>query len=595
MPATLVFASGRRYSLEELERAFKPEPVNPGWHWLGPPPARMAAVAGDSDTDELGAGIELPPLEIENIKKAARNLPSTGKYRTVTNGRAEVRGYDLSDYDSWLKCALLPSAYAMVEHPEHEAEIRALFHEVSAKGVTGPYSDGRDVGEKNDQKLDGEIARIRNGHSRPDHPTIYRWISMLEESGGANPGSGATDDCGGTNHGETSPTSAGSGWQAAQVRTPRIEAAPFVWVDPAFLPTRKWIYDRHYIRGYVSATVARGGVGKSALGIVEALAITTGRDLLGVRPSEQTNVWLWNGEDPMDELQRRITAASLHHGVTPAEFKDRLYVNSGRDTEIVIATETKDGALIHSPVIEEVVRTIKEHDIGVFIIDPFVSSHRVSENDNNKIDMVVKTWSRIADQTRCAVELVHHSRKTNGADATVEDARGASALNAAARSVRVLNPMTPADAEKLGIQNARQYVRIENGKANLAPPSDKAKWFHLLSVGLGNGTPSAPADEVGVAVPWAWPDALAGITDAHLRSVKQAFAGGPWRKDAQARDWAGHAVAAGLGLNLQDPAHKAKVKSLIKSWLTNGMLIEISGKGGKGKTCPFVQVGTWPI
>ena len=141
MQATLVFASGRRYSLEDLERAFKPPPLTlDGTRWGRL--LRGSKIVPARDTDELAAGIELPPLDLEMITSAARSLPSTGKYRTFANGQAEVRGYDLSDYDSWLKCALLPAAYAMVEHPEHEAEIRALFHEVSAKGVNGPYDPG---------------------------------------------------------------------------------------------------------------------------------------------------------------------------------------------------------------------------------------------------------------------------------------------------------------------------------------------------------------------------------------------------------------------------------------------------------------------
>jgi hypothetical protein len=91
-----------------------------------------------------------------------------------------------------------------------------------------------------------------------------------------------------------------------------VKATPFVWVPPAALPQRRFLYGGHYVRRFISTTVAPGGVGKSSLGIVEALAIATGRDLLGVRPDEQTNVWLWNGEDPLDELQRRVTAAAVY-------------------------------------------------------------------------------------------------------------------------------------------------------------------------------------------------------------------------------------------------------------------------------------------
>ena len=61
--------------------------------------------------------------------------------------------------------------------------IRDLFHEVSAKGVSGPYDPGSGVGRENEKKLDDEIARIRRTGPRPDRPSINRWVSMAEESG----------------------------------------------------------------------------------------------------------------------------------------------------------------------------------------------------------------------------------------------------------------------------------------------------------------------------------------------------------------------------------------------------------------------------
>jgi hypothetical protein len=100
--------------------------------------------------------------------------------------------------------------------------------------------------------------------------------------------------------------------------------------------------------------VAPGGVGKSSLAIVELLAIATGRPLLGRMPDESCPVWYWNGEDPMDELNRRIMAACLHYKIRPEELEGRFFVNSGRTTPIVIAEKTRDGVTIHKPVIDQI-------------------------------------------------------------------------------------------------------------------------------------------------------------------------------------------------------------------------------------------------
>src|SRR5918994_130924 len=44
----------------------------------------------------------------------------------------------------------------------------------------------------------------------------------------------------------------------------RIRAIPFRWRDPQAIPPRRWLYARHYVRKFVTATVAPGGLGKSS-------------------------------------------------------------------------------------------------------------------------------------------------------------------------------------------------------------------------------------------------------------------------------------------------------------------------------------------
>jgi RecA-family ATPase len=143
--------------------------------------------------------------------------------------------------------------------------------------------------------------------------------------------------------------------------------------------------------------------------------------------------------------------------------------------------------MIAEPVVEAVIDAILDNKIDVVIIDPFVSSHRVTENDNMAMELVAKKWTAIADETNTAVELIHHTKKTGGADATVEEGRGAVALLAAVRSAQVLNKMTPDEGAKAGVDNHRQFFKVDNGKANLAPPPEGKDWYRIVSVPLGNG------------------------------------------------------------------------------------------------------------
>lgn len=346
----------------------------------------------------------------------------------------------------------------------------------------------------------------------------------------------------------------------------RLTATPYRWRDPTTIPPRRFIYGRHYIRKFVSLTLAPGGVGKSSLAIVEALAIATGRALLGILPDARANVWLWNGEDPSEELDARVAAVMLHFGISPEEVEGRLFIDNGRDTPLVIARQEKAGTVVAEPVVADLVATIRENEIGVVIVDPFVSSHRVTENDNNAVDTVAKTWNRIAELTGCAVELIHHVRKTGANEITVEDGRGAIALHGAARSARVLNPMTQDEAELFGVENRRLHFRVTNGKSNLAPPPEKSDWHKIEGVEIGNG------DSIAVITSWQLPELTSGVTPQHMEEVRRRLGEKPMRKDPRSPEWAGYMVAHVLGADLEAKGERARVNRCLSMWVASGAI-----------------------
>lgn len=363
---------------------------------------------------------------------------------------------------------------------------------------------------------------------------------------------------------------------------------PFVWRDPALIPPRPWLYGRHLLRGQASVTVAPGGLGKSSLSIVEALAIVTNRELLGETVHETgLSVWLFNLEDPKAELERRIAAAMQHHGIGADELGGRLFYDSGRERELCTAIQTREGAQIIEPAYDDLARQIRARKIDVLVIDPFVSSHQVSENDNGAIDLVAKKWAMLADECNCSIELVHHTRKTNGEEATTEAARGASSLLSAARSGRVLNRMTNDERESAGIpaDDKTTYFAVTRDKANLAPAGAR-QWRHMAPVQLANG------DNVGVAEEWTWPDTFDGMTVADLLAVQNAIDGKqPRYSDQAGSEWVGVIVANVLGLDVTKD--KRRIKRMIETWLKSGALIKGTKVGPIRKPVPTVEVGEW--
>ena len=380
----------------------------------------------------------------------------------------------------------------------------------------------------------------------------------------------------------------------------RFEPTPYAFPEPASIPPRQWLYGSHYIRGFVSATVAQGGIGKSSLTIVEALAIASGKPLLGTEPKGVHRVWLWNGEDPRDELNRRIAAAMQHYGLTREDVADRLLVDTGMEQEIVLARQARNGATISEPVAAALASAIESSGVDLLIVDPLVSSHKVTENDNAAIDLVVKRWGKLAFAMNAAIDLVHHVRKTNGAEVTVEDARGASALVNGARSVRALTRMTSTEGGKLGIAEPSRYFRSGGVPKNnlalaVAAPAEKAVWFTLVSEPLGNGPgvdlgTLMDGDRVGVVTRAELSDMAQSHNQDRLAEVLQIIRQGEWREDVRAGDaWVGHAAAEALGLDGADKTARAEINAVLRQLRSQGLIRTVSRKDQSRHQRRFVE------
>lgn len=392
-----------------------------------------------------------------------------------------------------------------------------------------------------------------------------------------------------------------------------ITASPFDPIDPTKIPKREWLYGRHYIRKFVSATVAPSGVGKSSLTIVEALAMASGKPLLKQEIHKGPHrVWMWNGEDPMDELQRRVSAAMMHFGLTHEDIAGRLFVDTGREKEIVMAIDARDGATIQKPVSHAVTETLLTNKIDAVIVDPFVSTHRVSENDNGAIDLVTKEWARIADRCRCSVELVHHVRKLNGEETTVEHSRGAVSLLATSRSARAISRMSKREAEDLGLESMLgRLFRFSDGKNNLAPPaSDATAWMKLENVSLGNGDGDGldkvvTGDQVGVVTVYEGGGIGSGGAqgqsfgegdlDRLLAGVREAQRLGANRQSFKSGDlWVGRYIARALELDAEDKADRARVKRTLDRLVAAGHVKEVNRTDAHRTKRVFVEIVEQP-
>jgi RecA-family ATPase len=259
-------------------------------------------------------------------------------------------------------------------------------------------------------------------------------------------------------------------------------------IDISRIKPRDWLLGYRYLAGYVTLTVAPGGVGKSLWTILEGLSIASGKQITHDPVRQDGAVWIYNTEDPYDELERRIVAAARYHKLTRADTQ-RLYYTSGYDKPLTFAKYDEGNRPgLNEGLIGHMIGFIREKAIRLLIIDPFVECHQVKENDNDAINLVMQGFRRIALETGCALGLVHHSSKGTDANSrgNADKARGASALVSAARVAHTLYPMTSKEGKDylLPAGDHRWYVRVDNAKSNLAPPTERYTWYKKQSVQL---------------------------------------------------------------------------------------------------------------
>jgi hypothetical protein len=372
----------------------------------------------------------------------------------------------------------------------------------------------------------------------------------------------------------------------------RFVAKPFVVRPPSKIPPRDKLFADHYYRELLSATVGPAGIGKTSLQLIESVGMAAGRDLLtGKRLKKPLRVWYWNLEDPYEELERRVAAIVLHYGLTQGDIGWRLFINSGRDQELVIGERGKDGDLICRPTVNALIFECSKRRIDVLIADPFVSLHRMPENDNTAIDMVAKAWGSIGSACNCSTELTIHVRKlpTGISEFTDDDARGASAQKGAARIMRVVNAMNKTDAEKFGISEKERgyYFNVGEGKANVRPNENNVYWCKFKSVCLGNHTDDLPDDWIGVPHSWK-PPCMDSVR--RLAQIQRLISQGEWREDVRAKNWAGKAVAEVLELPTDTSGARKRISEMLKVWVENKVFKVVSRQDKHREFRSFIEV-----
>jgi AAA domain len=169
---------------------------------------------------------------------------------------------------------------------------------------------------------------------------------------------------------------------------PFANVAAYDFPAESTLERRDFLYGHHLLRETVSLTAALGGTGKSSKAIVEALAMTTGQPLLGIPPAGCLRVLLINLEDNRKEMDRRIRAVMKFFGLRKADVGDRLFVIAKGELRLQLALYRR-GELTYGRT-AQLVAFLKANKIDVLSVDPLRKTHRVRENDNGDMGLLIE-------------------------------------------------------------------------------------------------------------------------------------------------------------------------------------------------------------
>ncbi|WRH61577.1 MAG: AAA family ATPase [Fuscovulum sp.] len=362
-------------------------------------------------------------------------------------------------------------------------------------------------------------------------------------------------------------------------------------IDPAKIPRVPFVYGDHYAAGFITQTIAPPKLGKSLLGMAEAIDMATGRGAIWGRPGEPAPVLYYNAEDTRPILDARSVAVAKHMGVDQRELVGRYVLASGLEPGrnlILMAGET---ATINEDAFRFLEDEITRLGIRLAIFDPLQDLSESPET-NEAFRTLGKRLRKLAADTDTALGIIHHTRKAvQGVAASMDDGRGGSALRGVARFNRLLVPMSEAEGAQSGVEDFRNYFRVAEAESNLAPPSsDRNRWFEKIGVEIGNGG-TYPAIR-----PWSWPEAFAGVKVDDARRVRAILADraardAPARENSQAADWAGHIVADVLRLDLSKASDLARIKTMLSKWIDTGVLAVEHIRNSKGKDVPHVFPG----
>jgi hypothetical protein len=266
----------------------------------------------------------------------------------------------------------------------------------------------------------------------------------------------------------------------------RLDLAAILASDP---PEHEWVWEGYLERGTLAVLHGDGGTGKSILTGALTRAMTLGGSCLD-QGTTQGRVLIFDGENPLPEIARR-----LHRLGFTLTTHDRLtYV---RASEPILTGE-----------LDQLRELILELGPLLVILDSQRALWDGDEREANEVRALYRRLQAIAEQTSCAILLIHHDRRTGGYS-------GTSDVNNAVDTRLWLERPDPEQLERV-LHHAKARSSLELPKASYTFTLDPTLGLYTFTQPL---QPRTTRDDVRDALTDDWQVADEIATTAGARKI----------------------------------------------------------------------------
>jgi RecA-family ATPase len=257
---------------------------------------------------------------------------------------------------------------------------------------------------------------------------------------------------------------------------------PLQWPDEP-PPRVSWVTHNLIPRGDVSSLGGDGGSGKTMAALQLSAAMARGaQDWLG-HVIEPGPVVFLSGEEPEDEIRRRVGRIAARQGFNISELADLHFWFPSDFADCTLATPGPGGVMQATPLMRSIEAAIVQIRPALVVLDNVAAVFAGNQNDRVMVRTFVNLWRGIARSTGAGVLLLDHPSLSG---LTTGTGRGG---NMDWRnSVRSALHLKATDDREEAARGVRILECVKNNYAPLGSPT-KLEWVDGVLAPEGTASP----------------------------------------------------------------------------------------------------------